>query len=229
MIRTVVIAGTPVDTRMGVDYLEKRSAEYCMPVCEPIYRPASEDCDAQIQFQYSDEDTKRSRLDEIFDPAIEDGIEDFFIYCNSLSGAFDFESYAEMKSEAAGRQIRIFTPLQIYRNLGSKYNRVGLIAAHNLSAYKIEETLMESNPDIYVIGSGNMAIVSAIEHGLPPAGIVEKCGIRDMVRYMETCGCEALILGCTHFPYLREELDGFCNIPVIDPADEMFSAMTGLK
>ena len=82
---------------------------------------------------------------------------------------------------------------------------------------------------MYVIGSGNMAIVSAIEHGLPPEEIVEKCGIKHMVSYMEACGCEALILGCTHFPYLRHELDKFCNIPVIDPADEMFTAMTGLR
>lgn len=229
MIRTVVIAGTPVDTKMGVDYLEKRSSEYCTPVCEPLYRPAAEDCDAQVRFQYSDEETKRARLDEIFDPAIRDGVEDFFIYCNSLSGAFDFESYAREKSEETGKTVKVYTPLQIYRNIGKKYSRVGLIAAHNLSAYKIEETLLEANPDMYVIGSGNMAIVSSIESGLEPAEIVEKCGIRDMVRYMEACGSEALILGCTHFPYLREEIDRFCSIPVIDPADEMFSAMTGLK
>ena len=223
MIRVVVIAGTPVDTKMGVDYLQQKSAEYCMPICDPIYRPAAEDCDAQFRFQYSDEENKRKRLDEIFDPAVADGIEDFFIYCNSLSGAFDFETYAAEKG------VRVYTPLQIYRNLGQKFRRVGVLAAHNLSAYNIEKVLLESNPDMYVIGSGNMAIVSAIEHGLPPEEIVEKCGIKHMVSYMEACGCEALILGCTHFPYLRHELDKFCNIPVIDPADEMFTAMTGLR
>ena len=188
MIKAAVIAGTPVDTRMGVEYLEKRSAEYCTPVVMPLYM-----------------------------------LEDFFIYCNSLSGAFDFDAYAEEKG------VKVYTPLQVYRKLGQKYGRVGLVAAHNLSAYKIEETLLEANPDMYVIGSGNMAIVSAIEHGLPAEEIVEKCGVKHMVKYMETCGCEALILGCTHFPYLRRELDKFCIIPVIDPADEMFAAMTGLK
>ena len=223
MIKTVVIAGTPVDTKMGVEYLEKRSAEYCTPVCKPIYRPAAEDCDAQVRFQYSDYDNKRRRMDEIFDPAIEEGIEDFFIYCNSLSGAFDFEPYAAEKG------VKVYTPLQIYRDLGKRFSRVGVIAANNLSTYNIEKTLMEGNPDIYVIGSGNMAIVSAIEAGLPPAEIIVKCGIGHMIRYMETCGCEALILGCTHFPYLREEVDKLCSIPVIDPADEMFSAMTGLR
>lgn len=222
MIRVVVIAGTPVDTKMGVDYLAGRSSEYCMPVCEPLYRPVSESCDDHLKFQYSDDANKRRSLDEIFDPAIGDGIEDFFIYCNSLSGAFDFETYSQEKG------VRIYTPLQVYRNLGRKYNRVAVIAAHNMSAYSIEKTLLEVDPDMYVIGSGNMAMVSAIEAGRSPAAIVEECGIDHFVRYVEACGCEALILGCTHFPYIREELDKLCSIPVIDPADEMFSAMTGL-
>lgn len=228
-MKAVVIAGTPVDTRMGVEYLEKRSAEYCMPVCKPIYRPVSEDCDAQLRFQYSDQENKRKAIDGIFDPAIAEGVEDFFIYCNSISGAFDFESYAAEKSAETGKKVRVFTPLQVYRELGRKFSRVGVIAANNLSAHKIEETFMDANPDVYVIGSGNMDIVSSIESGLSPQEIVEKCGIRHLVEYMKACGCEALVLGCTHFPYLREEIDKFCPMPVIDPADEMFSAMTGLK
>lgn len=229
MIRTVVIAGTPVDTRMGVEYLDKRSAEYCTPVCEPIYRPVTEDCESQTKFQYSDYDTQRRKMDSIFDPAIEDGVQDFFIYCNSLSGVFDFEKYCEEKSQQAGKTIRVYTPLQIYRKIGKQYDRVGLIAAHNLSAYNIEKTLLRADPDLYVVGTGNLLIVHSIEEGLPPAEIMDKCGVKDLVRYIEACGCEVLILGCTHFPYLREELDKICSIPVIDPADEMFSAMTGLR
>lgn len=229
MIRTVVIAGTPVDTMMGVEYLRKRSDEYCMPVCDPIYRPAAGDCDEQIKFQYSDTANKKKVIDGIFDPAIADGVEDFFIYCNSLSGAFDFESYAQEKSEETGRPVRVFTPLQVYRRLAGQYSRVAVVAANNLSAYKIEETFMDVNPDIYVIGSGNMDIVSSIERGLSPEEIVERCGIRHLVEYMTACRCEALVLGCTHFPYLRKEIDKFCTMPVIDPADEMFSAMTGLR
>ena len=229
MMKVAVIAGTPVDTKMGVDYLAKRSAEYCTPVCEPLYRPVSESCDEQLAFQYSDAAGKKVAIDAIFDPAIADGVEDFFIYCNSLSGAFDFESYAAEKSAQYGKAIHIFTPLQVYMRLGAQYNRLGVVAAHNMSAHSIEEVLLGANPDMYVIGSGNMAIVSAIEEGLAPEVIAEKCGLAGLVEYMEACGCEALILGCTHFPYLRAEFDRLCKIPVIDPADEMFAAMTGLK
>ena len=220
MFKIAVIAGTPVDTRMGVEYIEGKNGPGAEIELQPVYMPVSEDCDAQVRFQYSDDAAKKRRMDEIFDAAIADGIEDFFIYCNSLSGAFDFDTYAVEKG------VRIYTPLQQYHRLGQVYSRVGVIAANNLSAYNIEKHLRADNEDIYVIGSGNMAIVNSIEHGLAPEEIIEKCGLRHFVDYLAACGSPALLLGCTHFPYLKEELRGYCRIPLVDPADEMYKAMT---
>ena len=99
------------------------------------------------------------------------------------------------------------------------------MAANNLSAHGIEEALMAANPDIYMIGTGNMAIVRAIEDEMPPEEIVDKCGIADLLKYFEACGAEALVLGCTHFPYFKEELEKLTSLPIIDPADEMFEAL----
>ena len=225
-IKTAVIAGTPVDTRMGVEYIERKMHEAGGdPGFMPLYCPAALDCDDQVKFQYSDNDEKRAIMDNIFDPAIQEGVSDFFIYCNSLSGAFDFDSYAVRKSIESGKDIRIFTPLQVYRRLGSAYDRVGVMAANNLSAHAIEEALMAANPDIYMIGTGNMAIVRAIEDDLSPEDIVGKCGISHLLKYFEACGAEALVLGCTHFPYIKEEIDKLTDLPIIDPADEMFEAL----
>ena len=227
--RVAVIAGTPVDTRMGVEYIEKKNSGASAEVMlfDPVYCPASEDCDAQIKFQYTDDDGKRAVMDNIFDPEIEAGTRDFFIYCNSLSGAFDFDSYAVRKSIESCEDIRIFTPLQVYRQMGGEYDRVAVMAANNISTHGIEEAFMAANPDIYVIGTGNMAIVKAIEEGLPPDRIVEKCGLGHMAGYMKACGAEAVILGCTHFPYLKEELAKVTDLPLIDPADRMYEAMLG--
>ena len=225
MIKTAVIAGTSVDTRMGVEYIEKRNEEAGSRICEPVYLPVAEDCDAQVRFQYSDADGKRAVIDAIFDRAIENGIRDFFIYCNSLSGAFDFDTYAVRKSLDAGEDIRIYTPLQVYRELGASYSRIGVMAANNLSAHGIEEALMSANPGIYAIGTGNMSIVRAIEDGLSPEDIAVKCGLSDMLNYMEACGAEAVLLGCTHFPYLKEVLSRLTDLPLIDPADNMFDSL----
>ena len=191
----------------------------------PLSDPVSVDCDAQVRFQYSDEDGKRAVMDNIFDAEIAEGVRDYFVYCNSLSGSFDFDTYAVMKSLDSGEDIRIYTPLQVYRSLGGEYGRIGVMAANNLSAHAIEEALMAANPDIYMIGTGNMAIVRAIEDGLEPEEIIEKCGLRHMLKYMEACGAEAIVLGCTHFPYFRDELAGLTDLPVIDPADKMFEAL----
>ena len=224
-IRVAVLAGTPVDTAMGVEYIKNKNSEtegQCLlPLCDPV----SEDCDAQIRFQYSDDDGKRAVMDNIFDAEIAAGVRDFFVYCNSLSGSFDFDRYAVVKSLDAGEDIRVYTPLQVYRRLGREYRRVGVMAANNLSAHAIEEALMASNPEIYMVGTGNMAIVRAIEDGRSPEEIVESCGIAHLVRYFETCGAEALVLGCTHFPYIKQEVEKLTDLPVIDPADEMFGEL----
>lgn len=226
MFRTAVIAGTPVDTQMGVDYINGKNEEAGALITEPHYCPVAEDCDAQVRFQYSSPEAKRAKIDGIFDAEISEGVHDFFIYCNSLSGAFDFDNYAKEKTAETGVEIRVYTPLQVYRELGRKYNRLGVMSANNLSAFGIEQNLIAANKDIYMIGTGNMAIVSAIEKGLPPEQIISDCGLDHLVRYFEACGCEALVLGCTHFPYFKEELAGISSLPLIDPADEMFRAMT---
>ncbi len=210
---------------MGVDYMEKKNREAGSRLCEPVYLPVAEDCDAQIRFQYSDEDGKLAVMNNLFDRAIEDGICDFFIYCNSLSGAFDFDIYAARKSFETDKDIRIYTPLQVYRTLGREYDRVGVMAANNLSAHAIEEALMVSNPDIYMIGTGNMAIVRAIEDGQTPAEVMENCGLAHMLKYMEACGAEAVVLGCTHFPFIMDELAKQTRLPLIDPAGRMFEAL----
>ena len=227
MYKTSVLAGTPVDTQMGVDFLNTKNGAAADDMqIEALYRPVAEDCDVQVKFQYSDNDEKRWVLDSIFDPDIADGVRDFFIYCNSLSGAFDFDSYALRKSIETGEDIRIYTPLQIYRKLGEGYSRIGVVAANNLSAHSIEEALLSSNQDLYVIGSGNMAVVKAIEDGLDPGEIVEGCGLAALAGYMEACGAEAVILGCTHFPYVKEAFEKVCSLPVIDPADMMYEMLT---
>lgn len=217
-VRIAVVAGTNIDTQMGIDYIESRvrkiPEEIKISGC-----PVTETCDDQVKFQYYSDAEKRERIDEIFGRETALGTGDFFVYCNSLSGAFDFDSYAEEKG------INIVTPLQVYRKLGKGHERIGVMAANNISAHGIEKALMDANPDIYMIGSGNMSIVHAIEEGRTPADIVKDCGIDHLIRYMEACGSEAVVLGCTHFPYLKEEIEKLTRLDIVDPADMMFDML----
>ena len=41
-----------------------------------------------------------------------------------------------------------------------------------------------------------------------------------------SCGMEAMVLGCTHFPYCKEALAARTDLPLIDPAEEMIRLLT---
>ena len=47
-------------------------------------------------------------------------------------------------------------------------------------------------------------------------------GIADYIAHCEKSGCECIILSCTHFPYLMDEMKKLTELPVIDPADTMY-------
>ena len=219
-LKVAVIAGTPEDTQLGVQYLNDRNEQAQEQIVETFDYPVSASCDEQIKFQYSDYREKRAQLDRIFDDAKSKGVQDFFIYCNSLSGAFDFNRYSIEK------QVNIYTPLKVYAHLANRCRkRIGVIAANNLSAYKIEHTIMQENPDLYVLGAGMMQVVSAVEAKHSPKEIVEQCGLIQLLRYFEQNQCECLVLGCTHFPYFKEELKRHTGLQIVDPADEMYEEM----
>ena len=73
MKRIAVVAGTPVDNQMGVDYLNKKNEEAGTAVCQAIYLPVSESCNAQRAFQYGSEEKKREVLDALFDAECANG------------------------------------------------------------------------------------------------------------------------------------------------------------
>ena len=64
--RVAVLAGTPVDTDMGVEYIKNKNSDMEGRRWLPLHDPVSPDCDAQVRFQYSDEDGKRAVMDNIF-------------------------------------------------------------------------------------------------------------------------------------------------------------------
>lgn len=217
--KVAVIAGTLVDTAMGVAYLNKKD-----PEIEAAAYPATDSPKAGQLFQLSPMEQKRKRFEEIFGDAERRGIRDFFIYCNSLSGVFDFEGFA------AERGDRVYTPLQVYRELGGQYTRSAVIAANNQSTAGIERSLYERNPDAVVFGLGSLALVSAVEDKLSPEEIVESFDLTGLMRFFEKNRTECLILGCTHFPYFQEALAKRTSLPIINPADVMYDKLVaGLK
>ena len=213
-IKVVSIAGTPVDTKMGADFLRAKD-----PSLEVYEFNMSANPIEQTMFQFGSEESKHARMTEVFDELEGRGIRDFFIYCNSLSGAFDFDSFA------VERGVRIVTPMQVYRKLAGEYKSIAFNAANLLGAYGIEKAFRDVKPDIDMIGMGHLAIVLDIEAKRTPEEIIERQGLKELDVFFKKAGAEVWVLGCTHFPYLKEALQKVIELPLIDPADEMYELL----
>ncbi|MCR4724895.1 MAG: aspartate/glutamate racemase family protein [Clostridia bacterium] len=212
--KVAVMAGTPVDTKMGADFLAAKD-----PSLEIVSYPLSPDPITQTVWQFSSDENKRARMVQVFDELEAQGIRHFFIYCNSLSGAFDFDSFA------VERGVCIVTPFQVYRSLATRYRSIAFNSANLLGAYGIEKAFRDVKPDLDVIGMAHLAIVRDIEAGLAPEEIIERQGLKSLARFFKEAGAEIWLLGCTHFPYIKEAMQPYSELPLIDPADEMYDLL----
>ncbi len=213
-MKVAVIAGTPVDTQMGMDYLHQKD-----PSLETLYCPLAGNPRECHLFQISGENEKEERIKELYHCAIDKGAERFFVYCNSLASSVDFESISE--------QLSVFTvtPMDAYGVIAEKYDTIGVLAANNQSTKGIEDRFTAANPKGYVIGLGDLKLTEAVEHGMAPSKIAEHFDLASVCRFFMAGGCEAIVLGCTHFPWFRNEISALTELPVIDPADIMYEQM----
>ena len=77
-----------------------------------------------------------------------------------------------------------------------------------------------------LLGACMLPAVLSIEQGEDPAELVERHHLPELAEWFSRCGMEALVLGCTHFPYFREALARRTSLPLIDPAEEMIRLLT---
>ena len=145
----------------------------------------------------------------------EQGCRRVLVYCNSLSAAVEFELLAEETG------LRIVTPLQVYRDLAPCFRRLGLIAANAQGLAGIERTLYGTNPSLELLGACLLPVVLAIESGEAPEALVERHRLPELAEWFRGCGMEALVLGCTHFPYFKASLAERTSLPLLDPAEDM--------
>ena len=79
-----VIAGSPVDTQMGVEVLNVRGIE-------TYAYPAAKAAREQTEFQMQSSEVRTNRIQRLIQSAQSDGMNAMMIYCNSLSSTVDME------------------------------------------------------------------------------------------------------------------------------------------
>ena len=201
-----VIAGTPVDTQMGVDLLRRKGAG-------ALGFPVSRTPEEQTAFQVGSQSARESALGALLDEIGARGMERVLLYCNSLSATIDAHALAE------ARGLRIWTPMDVYGEIARRYRRVGVLAANCQGAAGVERAMVNAAPETLVLGTGNLNLVLGIEAGRPPEELAERC--EHLLRFFEDSGAEAVVLGCTHFPYVKEALQRRTGLPVLDPSETL--------
>ncbi len=207
-MKIAVIAGTPVDTQMGVDLLLGRGAE-----AEGF--PVSRTPEEQTCFQTGPQSAREEAVGAILDRIKGRGMTRVLLYCNSLSATVDSHTLAER------RGLKIWTPMDVYGETARKYRRLGVLAANCQGAAGVERAMVNASPETVVLGTGNLLLVRGIEAGEPPEKLTEDCGLPVLLQFFERNGAEAIVLGCTHFPYIREALKKWTALPVLDPSERL--------
>lgn len=207
-----VVAGSPVDTQMGVDFLLSKG------LYAKSY-PAANAAREQTEFQMSSVEVRTNKVREILKQIKFDGMDSVMIYCNSLSSTVDMN---ELSKEL---DIQIVTPLDAYRKLAGQYLNFGVMAGNNQGLAGIERTILSEKKECNVIGLSMLPLVVEIEKETPPAEIVEKFGLKIVLKMYEHLKVDAIILGCTHFPYVYDELTKHALLPIIDPAELIYKIL----
>ena len=207
-----VLAGTPVDTQMGMDVLHSAGLH-------GLAFPLANDPWEQTAFQISSSEEKRNKVRSVLRNAQTQGCRNVLVYCNSLSASVDFPPLAEETG------LHIVTPLDVYRQLAAQYRRLALIAANAQGLAGIERTLLSANPNLELRSAGLLPVVLSIESGMPPEELVTSHQLDTLAAWFADCGAEALILGCTHFPYFKAALSQRTALPLIDPTEEMLQLL----
>ncbi|MBF0780277.1 MULTISPECIES: aspartate/glutamate racemase family protein [unclassified Granulicatella] len=203
-----IIAGTPTDTRFGVELVKQITNTYISVAVSPTPQE-------QTAFQVLSKHEKEKVLQAILQDFKGKGVKQVLIYCNSLSSSVDFDTLSQHLS------IPIITPLHFYQSLAKQYTKMGFLAANAQGSAGIERVITRHNPISRVHAISSLDWVEAVETNLPPHQIVETMGLHDTISIFETLQVEVIVFGCTHFPYFLDYYQAKTTLPCLS-ADYYF-------
>lgn len=203
-----VIAGTKVDTQMGVDFLHKHHIK-------TIGLSISDNPQAQTRLQALDKQRLTKLVLEAIQKLIQQGVDQIIIYCNSLSSTINLDFVRQKVA------IKIITPLEVYAQIAKKYQTFGLIAANCQVLANLEQFILDKNPQAVVLGYGNLKLVYDIEAHVSPRQIIKRHNLVSVCRYLHQSGAQIIILGCTHFSYIYSALRRLIQVNLFEPSLKM--------
>ncbi len=101
--------------------------------------------------------------------------------------------------------------------------RIGLLATNATVRHPYNQELIKRfASDCKVFARGDPDLISFVEHKLFTATLQEKIdAIKPAVDYFASCACDTIILGCTHFTHIAQDVKNICgkSVRVVDSRD----------
>lgn len=134
------------------------------------------------------------------------------VACNTASA----NAYDAIVAEAEGKAlvVDVISPVVEYVTSGSKYKRIGVIGTKGtVNSGTYVSKIIAKNPHVSVASLSTPMLVPMIEEGFIFDDISNAI-IRSYLSKPELDQIQALILGCTHYPIIKNQINKFFNFEV---------------
>lgn len=211
--KIAVLWGTPIDTRFGKQFLTSLWYK------DIITRSSASSPSEQNKLQFLKSNTLQGICEAYCKEFRMHWCKFILIYCNSLTSILDLEKLKVISD------IPVFSPRDVYQNFSKTYSKIMIIAANATGSKLAEESLLLYWCD-NISTFWNLDIVYGIEDWWNPEKIYSNLWLLEIIKFSEKNNFEAIVLSCTHFPYLRKILQEKTYIPIID-LDMWFKLILG--
>lgn len=132
------------------------------------------------------------------------------IYCNSLSSSINIKKLRKKS------WMTIITTLDVYYEIWKEYKNIFLLTANSIWAIEPEKILRESNFNIKISSFWYLDLVNSIENQKPTSEIIHQLWLKSLLNFSENTNIDLILLGCTHFWYISQELQKCTNVKILD-------------
>ena len=145
------------------------------------------------------------------------GVKAVVVACNTASSA----ALSFLKERFPNLEIiGVIEPVVNYLLTRPELKRIGVIGTNTtVASYAYQKALAAGNPDTVISAKGCPLFVPLVEEGLF-SGAITEMAIDMYLSEMRKNSLDALVLGCTHYPMLREAISGYFGgkVEILDTA-----------
>jgi len=172
---------------------------------------------AHLPYGDKSEEAIRYYSEKITDFLLDHDAKAVLIACNSASAS----AYEYLKEKYRDKTIMLDVIDPVVSYIGTRhFGRIGVIGTkRTISSGTYEEKILRNNAGTTVVSLATPLLVPMIEEGFIFDDISNAI-IRTYLSNDSLSGIEALILGCTHYPIIRNQISKFFNfnVEVVDSA-----------